>query len=270
MGHLSTPHTSVDIEGKDAGAKRELLGAIRSRFAEIYEDFNRKIEFKELIPCNCPECLTEIVAEEEPHYFDWATVQRYARKGLKKIRCERSLDEVCVANLMGQVGGGSEVSPLDFGAAEPVREKKEKPRVFLSYCHDDDKEVTRPHAALTQAGMEVWWDKELLAGQDWETEIHRAMKRSDVVALCLSEKSMKRKKSGIYPEADKAIREYRLRPPSEIYLIPLKLSECEIPDIKINETARLDSLQHVDLFPKRSWESGIEKILKSIRTDSSE
>ena len=91
------------------------------------------------------------------------------------------------------------------------------------------------------------------------------MKQSDVVVLCLSAKSMKRKRTGIYPEALDAIAAYRQRRPGEIYLIPVRLSDCEIPEIEIDDTRTLDRLQHVDLFPGPTWDANLKSLLKAIR-----
>ena len=92
----------IDVEG-NADTKRELLAIIRKEFFEIYEEFNRKIEYEERIPCNCRQCLARIEDEAEPHYFDWRTVQRYAREPIDVIRCEASLAEVSVPKLMGEI-----------------------------------------------------------------------------------------------------------------------------------------------------------------------
>ncbi len=93
----------IDIEG--AGRpKKDLLAIIRKEFSDIYADFNRRIEYDELIPCNCERCLARIEDGEEPHFYDWRTVQRYAGKKLPTIRCGgESLAEVSVANLMGEI-----------------------------------------------------------------------------------------------------------------------------------------------------------------------
>lgn len=92
------------------------------------------------------------------------------------------------------------------------------------------------------------------------------MKQSDVVVLCLSAKSMKRKRAGIYPEALDAIAAYRQHRPGEIYLIPVRLSECELPAIPIDDLRTLDSLQYIDLFPETAWKANLQRLLKAIRT----
>ena len=46
-----------------------------------------------------------------------------------------------------------------------------KTHVFLSYCRDNKAEVQRLHDELVVAGEPVWWDQDILPGQDWKTEI---------------------------------------------------------------------------------------------------
>jgi len=138
------------------------------------------------------------------------------------------------------------------------------PRVFLSYCREDIAEVSRLRDDLIALGIDVWWDKNLLPGQDWKHEIREAMKQSSAVILCLSAQSLERTRSYIYPEALDAISAYRQRRPGEIFLIPVRLSRCEIPSIEIDDTRTLDRLHQVDLFPANNWDSGIRKIVESI------
>ena len=270
----------IEIEGA-ADAKRDLLAIIRKAFDDIYHEFNRKIEYEERIPCICPPCVAASENGGEPHYFNWRTVQRYAREPIDTIRCDVSLKEVSVPKLMGQVADGpdpwSEFSGREVARAEghsraateqvgTNKSPDKRPSVFLSYCHDDEPKVARLHAALTANNVSVWWDKDILPGEDWKAAIRQAMKRSDVVVLCLSAKSMKRRTTGIYPEALDAITAYRQRRPGEIYLIPVRLSECELPAIEIDDVRTLDRLQYIDLFPEGMWDANLKRLLKAIKS----
>ena len=138
--------------------------------------------------------------------------------------------------------------------------------VFLSYCHDNAREVKRLREDLVAAGETVWWDQEILPGQDWKREIRQAMKHSCAVVLCLSKESQQRVTAGIYPEALDAItamREYR---PGEVFLIPVRLNDCEIPDIEIDALRQLDRLQYVDLFPPSKRDAELKRLIAAIRT----
>lgn len=137
--------------------------------------------------------------------------------------------------------------------------------VFISYCHDNLAEVIRLREDLIKAGENVWWDKDIKPGQDWKFAIRQAMKQSYAVVLCLSEESQRRKISGIYPEAMDAISAHREYSPGSIFLIPVRLSDCEIPSIEIDATRTLDRLQHVDLFPASEREDGLRRLIEAIR-----
>ena len=80
-----------------------------------------------------------------------------------------------------------------------------KKHVFLSYCRDNVTEVAKLRDALIAAGEQVWWDQDILPGQDWKLAIRQAMKQSYAVILCLSAETEARTASGIYPEAADAI-----------------------------------------------------------------
>jgi len=140
-----------------------------------------------------------------------------------------------------------------------------KRHVFISYCHDNTVEVARLRSELLAAGEPVWWDQDIAAGQDWKLEIRRAIKGAYAILLCLSEESEKRKTSGIYPEAAEAIAAYREYAPGSIFLIPVRLSDCEIPPVEIDSTRLLDRLQYVDLFPASKRSSGLTRLLEAIR-----
>ena len=137
--------------------------------------------------------------------------------------------------------------------------------VFLSYCRDNGVEVAQIRDDLLNAGEPVWWDQDILPGQDWKFEIRRAMKNAYAVVLCLSAESAARARSGIYPEAMDAIVAYRKYAPGSIFLIPVRLSECEIPLIEIDATRTLDRIQYVDLFPPQKRADGLGRLVTALR-----
>ena len=141
-----------------------------------------------------------------------------------------------------------------------------KKHVFISYCHDNEAEVARLCQDLVAEGERVWWDKNILPGQIWKREIDKAMKQSYAVILCLSKETASRATSGIYREARDAITAYREYGPGSVFLIPVRLSQCEIPPIEIDDTHMLDAIQHLDLFPASKRAAGFKGLLKAIRT----
>lgn len=139
-----------------------------------------------------------------------------------------------------------------------------KEHVFLSYCRDNKSEVAKLRGDLTAAGESVWWDQDILPGQDWRLEIRKAMKNAYSVVLCLSREIEDRVTSGVYPEILDAIAAYREYSPGTVYLIPVRLSDCKIPQLEIDGTRTLDRLQFVDLFPPSQRAAGVKELIRSL------
>lgn len=141
-----------------------------------------------------------------------------------------------------------------------------KKHIFISYCHENIKEVTDLRGELLDAGETVWWDNDIIPGQDWKFEIKKAIKESYAILLCFSDISDEKYKSGIYPEIQDAITEYRNYQPGIIFIIPIRFSNCKIPMIEIDSTRMLDSLQYIDLFPDSKKNENLKIILKALRS----
>ncbi|MEM7127029.1 MAG: toll/interleukin-1 receptor domain-containing protein [Chloroflexota bacterium] len=128
-----------------------------------------------------------------------------------------------------------------------------KLRVFLCHAKTDKAEVHRLYQQLKSDGIEPWLDEEnLLPGQNWEIVIPNEVRNSDVVLVCLSKESVSRD-GYVQDEIRLALSAATLKP-EEIYLIPAKLEECDVP-------APLTSWQWVDLFES----SGYEKLIRSLQ-----
>jgi len=119
-----------------------------------------------------------------------------------------------------------------------------------------------------EAGQAVWWDQEILPGQDWKHAIRAAMEESYAVVLCLSKELTTRVQSGVYPEVADAIAIERQHAPEKVFLIPVRLSECEIPDVEIDSTRTLRRLQGVDLFPDSRRAEGFKHLLRALQNAS--
>ena len=60
------------------------------------------------------------------------------------------------------------------------------PRIFISYSHKDRKVKERLVTHLNVPAADVWDDSLIKPGDDWFTEIERAMNRADVAILLIS------------------------------------------------------------------------------------
>lgn len=131
---------------------------------------------------------------------------------------------------------------------------KQRPlKVFLCHAHSDKNIVRDLYLRLIKDGVDAWLDKEkLLPGQDWELEIRKAVRESDVVVVCLSKQ---------FNQAGFRQKEVRLaldtameQPDGEIFIIPARLDECE-------SLESLRKWQWVNLFE----EDGYESLLRALR-----
>lgn len=103
-------------------------------------------------------------------------------------------------------------------------------KVFLSYAKEDGAVVKEFHDQLKALGLDPWMDQErLLPGQSWEHEIDRALNAANVVILFMSLRSVK-KRSFVTREANAAVSNLRYKKSDDIYIIPVLLESCEIPE----------------------------------------
>ena len=137
--------------------------------------------------------------------------------------------------------------------------------VFVSYCHDNRDDVARLVEELENEGEPAWWDEDILGGLDWKEAIRDAMKNAYAIVVCLSpELTDERYRSGVYPEIRDAIATFRQYGPGHSYIFPVRLAECEVPPIEIDDTRTLDRIQHIDLFPGSRRSAGLQKLLASL------
>lgn len=139
-----------------------------------------------------------------------------------------------------------------------------KLRVFL--CHaSQDKPIVRElyQRLLAEDWIDPWLDKEkLLPGQTWEMEIEKSVERAGAVIICLSKSSVT--KEGYYQKEIKKILDVAdEKPEGTIFIIPLRLDDCELPP-------RLAKWEYVDYFPEDHIEESYRRILDSLKIRSDE
>lgn len=126
-------------------------------------------------------------------------------------------------------------------------------KIFISYASGDREKAQELHAWLASQGTDPWIDTEnLLPGQDWKMAISQALDETDLILLCLSKKSVSRE-GYVQKEMRLALDRALEIPPGEIFLIPARFEEVDLP-------YSLRDFQWVDLYA----ESGMKKLLKSL------
>ncbi len=131
--------------------------------------------------------------------------------------------------------------------------------VFLCHGSEDKPTVRDIYLRLREDGVKPWLDeKEILPGQDWDAEIKSAARTSDAILVCLSSRSV-RKEGYVQKEIRLALDVAQEKPDGTIFIIPVKLDDCQLPE-------RLRNWQWVD------WrdEDAYSRILRSLRARADE
>ena len=157
---------------------------------------------------------------------------------------------------------GDEIEVDGLGSFELKNERvvfhpTDRPIVFLAYAREDRAEAKKLYDALHEAGFEPWMDEEkLLPGQNWPRAIERAIELSDFFLICFSSRSVV-KRGYFHAELRYALDVASFVPLEEIFLVPIRLSECDIPVQIARRT------QYLDFFP--DWDAGLRALILMLK-----
>ena len=129
-------------------------------------------------------------------------------------------------------------------------------RIFIAYAKEDAPAALRLYQHLLKVGFAPWLDsRKLLPGQNWPRRIQDAIESSDFFIACFSTNSVT-KRGGFQAELRYALECASRVPLDEVFLVPVRLDDCRVPERIQKET------QYVDLFP--DWLAGFESLLRII------
>ena len=133
------------------------------------------------------------------------------------------------------------------------RVDRTKVQLFICYGREDFERAHEIYENLKNQGYTPWMDKEnIVGGQDWELEITRAIEGSKFFLACLSRHSVS-KEGYVQKELKEGLEILDRQPEGNIYLIPLRLDDCRVPQ-------RFKRLHWIDLFEP----NGTKELLKAI------
>ena len=116
-------------------------------------------------------------------------------------------------------------------------------KIFLCHSEDDKPKVRKLYKRLIADNFDAWLDEvKIIPGQDWDLEIKKAVRNSDIVIVCLSNGSIT-KEGYIQKEIRFALDIADEKPEGTVFLIPVRLEACNVPN-------RISRFQWVDLFQK--------------------
>lgn len=118
--------------------------------------------------------------------------------------------------------------------------------IFLCHATEDKPAVRELYRKLKTDGFLPWMDEEdLLPGQNWRLAIARAIRIADAFLVCLSPRSVS-KTGYLHKEIHTALDIADEQPEDAIFIIPVKLEECQIPD-------RLEQWHWLKLFEEQGY-----------------
>jgi len=110
-------------------------------------------------------------------------------------------------------------------AATALRKALEAPRrtrIFLSYARADEGIVDPIVTVLETLGLDIWWDKKIPKGVNWDEEIEKSLNESDAMLVVLSQRSLQ--SDNVRDEWGYWIDEMSDKP-----IITLVVDDCKVP-----------------------------------------
>lgn len=131
--------------------------------------------------------------------------------------------------------------------------EKKKLLVFISHASEDNLAAKRLSKRLKDDGFDSWLDLDrILPGQDWNLEIEKGLRASGAILLCFSKVSIA-KEGYIQREYKRAMRILEEKPEGTIFVIPVRLDDCQMPNF-------ISELQWVD------YPDDYQRLLLSLQT----
>jgi hypothetical protein len=102
-------------------------------------------------------------------------------------------------------------------------------KVFISYAKEDYSFAEKLYDFLAENNFNPWLDKKgILPGQNWDYVIKKSLREANYIILLLSNISVQ-KRGYVQREFKLALEYFEEKLEDDIYLIPLKINDCEIP-----------------------------------------
>jgi hypothetical protein len=142
-------------------------------------------------------------------------------------------------------GDADKRSVVDVQAKEPPTML-----IFISYAREDVQYAKELYQRLERHGFTPWMDKvNLLAGQQWQPAIEKAMKSADLLLLLMSRNSIQ-KRGFMQREVRVALDLWKEKLADDIYLIPVMLEAIPIPEVP----DEVSKFHWVEFYEPDGWE----------------
>ena len=146
---------------------------------------------------------------------------------------------------------------------------QDKKRVFVSYVRDNSGEVNRICEVFRQNGIEYWLDRDQIEpGKIWKQAIRDAINAGAFFMACFSKEYETRTETYMNEELLLGVDILRTKPYNSGWLIPIKLSPCEIPQLDIGAGKTLQDLQYLNFY--EDWDTEIKRLIDVIKREESQ
>ncbi|MCW8980178.1 MAG: toll/interleukin-1 receptor domain-containing protein [Altibacter sp.] len=122
-----------------------------------------------------------------------------------------------------------------------------KNKIFISYSRADTEYVSKLVTDLRSMDFEVWFDKNIRSGEEWDNVIEREIKNADAMILVLSATSVA--SNNVKDEMSYALE-------LDKHVSPIKIEPCAVP-------MRLARKQHID-FTETTYEKGLTRLVEDL------
>lgn len=132
---------------------------------------------------------------------------------------------------------------------------------FLCYSKENKIVVRQFFMRLKNEGwIDPWFDEEdILPGEKWQDSVVKAVHGSNAVIILLSKQALKQE-GFFHKELNLALDTANEKPEGTIFIIPIRLEECEVPE-------RLLTYQYVDYFGGEEQEQRVyASLLASLKS----
>jgi TIR domain/Protein of unknown function (DUF3298) len=131
-------------------------------------------------------------------------------------------------------------------------------RIFLSHAHEDKAKVEEVYERLRTDGFSPWMaERDITAGEEWQASIWRAIKASDFFVVFLSIRACL-KRGFFQKEIKQALDIWDEKLEDDIYLIPVRLDECSVPE-------RINRFQYVNIYGPGGYDQLADALHKGVQ-----
>jgi len=139
-------------------------------------------------------------------------------------------------------------------------------KVFISYVRENSDEVEIICNRFSKEGIEYWIDREQIeAGKFWKTAITDAINNGGCFLACFSREHEEKAETHMNEEILLAIEILRKKTFNSGWFIPIKLTDCNIPNYDIAPGKTLQDIQHLKFY--EDWDTELERLVDVIKRE---